>query len=243
MYIALAQKLLEARKHKQERDLLASFIEKELRDKKFEISFESKAVSIDEEKHQVTFVMSTSNIDRHGDIIDQNTWILSHFEKNPAFFLQHRSDEFPIGKWLKIWFEADPENPGQQRMLGTAEFRVEYEDAARAFNHVKNGDMNMVSVGFIPHRIEYDEEKDAFILYDCELLECSLVGIGSNRQALAKEKEKSDDPVQAAHDAAIEARNALDEHIKKSHQDALVIAHLKAYNNLSQAIRRLETKN
>ena len=77
-------------------------------------------------------------------------------------------------------------------LVGTAEFRVEFEDASRAFRHVESGDMNAVSVGFIPHRVEYDEEKDCFILFDCELLECSLVGVGSNRQALSKASDIRD---------------------------------------------------
>lgn len=204
--------------------------------KKIEIQISHKAISIDEEKKIATFVMSTSNIDRHGDIIDQDSWIIKYFEQNPAFFLQHRSDNFPLGRWVKIWFEADPDNnDGKNRMVGDAYFATEIdEDAKRAWDHVVDGNLNMVSVGFIPHRVEYDEEKDAFVLYDCELLECSLVGIGSNRQALIKDNE-----VKEVRATAIEAREALDKKIKASDNNN-VIKHLKAREDLNKAIRRMK---
>lgn len=209
--------------------------------KKLTVEFAREAISIDEEKKQVTFVMSTETVDRHGDIIDQESWILDWFRMNPFFALQHNADQFPIGKWLPetVKLEADPDNIGKQRLVGTAEFRVKYEDAARAFDHVLEGDMNMVSVGFIPHRIDYDEVRDAFILLDCELLECSLVGIGSNRFALAKAAE---DDRQGAQDALVESRTFLDKHIKTLEDNKEVIAFTKAREMVNQALRRIEIK-
>lgn len=200
--------------------------------KKLEVQITRKAVSIDEEKKQVTFVMSTSNIDRHGDIVDQDSWILDYFRQSPMFFLNHDSDDFPIGKWVEISLQPDPENVGKNMLVGVAEFRVEFPDADRAFKHVVAGDMNAVSVGFIPHRVDYDEARDAFVLFDCELLECSLVGVGSNRQALVKSTD-------IVLDTAIEARKLLDEQIKKSNNN-IVIKHLKAREALNKAIRQLK---
>lgn len=222
----LAQKLLEQRRQRAA-DMVG---------KKVEIQISGKAVSIDKEKNTAVFVMSTETVDRHGDIIDQASWMLDHFNSNPAFFLQHRSDQFPIGKWLKIWLEADPNNVGKQRLVGEAEFRVKYEDAARAFDHVIEGDLNMVSVGFIPHRIDYDENTDAFVLYDCELLECSLVGIGSNRYALVKDKDQE---IAAARSQAIEVTEALGEVIHNGTPNE-VVRRLKARDMLQKAIRRMK---
>lgn len=219
----LAQKMIDERKNKAV----------EMIGKKLEVCISRKTISIDEDKKTVTFVMSTSNIDRHGDIIDQDSWILTHFLKSPMMFLQHRSDEFPIGKWTEVHFEDDPDNAGKKMLVGTAEFATEiYDQAKLAFDMVKGGFMQAVSVGFIPHRVDYDENTDAFILFDCELLECSLVGVGSNRQALAKE-------VDEARDNAIESKKLLDEQIRKS-ENTKVIAHLKARESLNKAIRRLK---
>lgn len=158
--------------------------------KRVDVEVYTKAISIDTEKHTATFVMSTASIDRHGDIVDQETWNLKHFLKNPAFFWGHRSNEFPLGKWLSVSIEADPDSTGNMMLVGTAEFAVDvHADIKRAWDHVVRGDLNMVSVGFIPHVVDYDEDKDAFVLKNCELMECSLVGIGANRNALIKDSD------------------------------------------------------
>lgn len=204
--------------------------------KKLEVQIARKAISIDAEKKQVTFVMSSSNTDRHGDVIDQDSWILDYFFKSPMFFLQHRSDEFPIGKWLPetLKFEIDPEHEGEKLMVCTAEFATEiYDQADLAFKMVEGGFMNAVSVGFIPHVVDYDENKDVFVLKSCELMECSLVGIGSNRQALAKEVTVED-----AKAKTLEAKEAIDNVIKIAENNA-VIHHLKARESLNKALRRM----
>lgn len=220
----LAAKLLEERKQKA----------LEMVGKKIEVQISHKAISIDLEKKTAIFVMSTANRDRHGDIVDQNTWITRYFLENPAFYFQHRTaDTFPLGRWLRVWFEADPDNEGQQRMLGEAYFAIDIDpDAKRAWDHVVDGNLNMVSVGFIPHRVDYDEEKDAFILYDCELLECSLVGIGSNRQALVKSAD-------SVRDALITNKEILDEVIKEDNIK-VVSSHYEARRLLDKAIRQLK---
>lgn len=214
----------------------------EMTGKNMAILVETKAVSIDSEKKQATFVISTEQIDRHGDIIDQASIIDTYFRLNPYFALQHRSDEFPIGKWLvdTLAREADPNNPGKLRTICTAEFRVEFEDAARAFRHVEEGDMNMVSVGFIPHRVEYDEVRDAFVLYDWELIEVSLVGIGSNRGALVKTWTEEDDARSVPDIATIleKGKTQLEETIKAG-DNTKVIAALRARTLLTKAIRHI----
>jgi HK97 family phage prohead protease len=231
--LSIEQKLFEARQGGKE--LIGAFLEKEVIGKKFEISFQSKALSIDKEKHTAEFVMSSPEIDRHGDIIDQDSWILDYFRQNPGFYWQHNSDDFPLGSWEDIRLEAYPPSPDKKQLVGHARFDIDIEpNADRAWKHLEKGNLSMVSVGFIPHRIEYDEVKDAFILYECELLECSLVGIGSNRQAFIK----SEDPKQRAKDAVVEARNAIDEQIRKN-DNTRVIAHLRVREDLNKAMRRL----
>lgn len=198
-----------------------------------------KAISIDEKEHTATFVMSTENIDRHGDVVEQESWILKYFNENPGFYFQHRTgDSFPLGRWIKVWLESDPENPGKQRLVGTAKFSVEIdEDAKRAWDHVVAGNLNMVSVGFIPHKVDYSEERDCFVLSECELMECSLVGIGSNRQALIKDKEP--ETKEEVREALINNKDVLDAVIK-SDTTKVVSSHLKARSLLHKAIRQLK---
>lgn len=162
----------------------------DLQGKLYEIEIARKAVSIDEENYRATFVMSTATIDRHGDIVDQDSWILEHFLANPAFFWGHRSNDFPLGKWVDVRLENDPDVEGAKMLVGEAEFAIDvHPDIKRAWDHVVRGDLNMVSVGFIPHIVDYDEKQDAYVLKSCELMECSLVGIGANRRALVKSED------------------------------------------------------
>lgn len=190
-----------------------------------------KAVSINEEKKTAVFVMSTTDIDRHGDIVDQLSWILEHFNANPSFYFQHESYDFPIGKWLKVGLEDDPNNEGMKMLVGEAEFATEiYDKAQLAFDMVKGGYMNMCSVGFIPHRVEYDEKRDAFTLYDCELLECSLVGTGSNRRALVRGVEA----------VIIEVKDVLEAELKINPVAINAARKLKAVHLLNQAVRQIK---
>lgn len=199
--------------------------------KRLDVDIAQKAVSIDKEKHTAIFVMSTSSVDRHGDVVEQESWMLEHFMKNPAFFWGHRSNDFPLGKWLRVWLEADPENVGKQMLVGEAEFAVDvHEDIQRAWDHVVRGDLNMVSVGFIPHVVDYDENTDCFVLKQCELMECSLVGIGSNRRATIK----STDPV----DTLIEAKAQLEESIEP--EDPTANRKRNALAMINKAIRNIK---
>lgn len=221
----------------------------EMSGKKITKSFPTKAIAVDKENKTATFIMSTESIDRHGDIVDQESINFNHFTKNPAFYWQHQSNDFPLGSWEEWWQDENPEIEGTLMTLGKARFDTDIEpNAERAFNHVERGNLRMVSIGFIPHRVDYDEEKDAFILYDCELLECSLVGIGSNRDALITDAEKSaknekedvdnEAKEESAKDKAIDAQRALQKEILDEENRRVYKKH-KAHKLISQAIRNL----
>lgn len=198
--------------------------------KRIDIDIAQKSVSINKEKHTATFVMSTSSVDRHGDIVDQDSWVLDHFILNPALFFNHRSSDYPLGKWLRVWLEVDASNPNNRLLMGEAEFAVDvHEDIQRAWDHLVRGDLNMVSVGFIPGAVDYDEEKDCFVLSLCELMECSLVGIGSNRRALIK----SNDVVQNL----IDIKSQLEDAIVAT--DPAITRKKNAIANMHKAIRQL----
>lgn len=206
----------------------------ELQGKRYDMEVATKAVSIDEKAKTATFIMSTATIDRHGDIVEQESWKLDHFLSNPAFFWGHRSNEFPLGKWIDVHFEDDPEMEGEKMMVGTAEFAVDVDpQIQRAWDHVVRGDLNMVSVGFIPHVVDYDEDKDAFVLKSCELLECSLVGIGANRRALVKGETD-------VRQQLIEAKTTIEEEVEETTADPATARKQRAMYHLNKAIRQLQ---
>ena len=153
-------------------------------------NIKSELDSVDSKNATAVFVLSTVDVDRHGDVVDQDTWQLENFLKNPVFLEQHNSSEFPLGKFVEIWTEEDPNRTdGAKRLVGKVQFAVEeYERAKVAFAMVANGFMNAVSVGFIPNDVEYNDSVGAFILRECELLEVSLVSVPANPMALAKMK-------------------------------------------------------
>jgi HK97 family phage prohead protease len=200
--------------------------------KRVDLDVVTKAISIDEKNHTVIFVMSTATPDRHGDIVDQASWITKHFDKNAPFFWGHRSNEFPLGKWLRIWLENDPEIEGEKMLVGEAEFAVDlHPDILRAWQHVVRGDLNMVSVGFIPHIVDYDEDRDAFVLKQCELLECSLVGIGANRRALVKGEAEEE-----IKQSLIDTKKKIEESIEET--DPAISRKKNAITLLNKAIRQ-----
>lgn len=212
----------------------------DLKGSKITRSFATKQIPVDEEEKTATFVMSTSSIDRQNEKVDQDSWILEHFRKAPRFFLQHKSDEMPIGKWKRIWFEEDPNNEGEKRMMGKAEFATEiYDQAELAFDMVKGGYLNSVSVGFIPNEVEFDEEKDIFKLSECELFECSLVGVPSNRDSLLRDQGDIAEQGKSAREDAIKAKKKLQSQIEKKKDDEVIEA-LKARENLNKAIRNMK---
>ena len=174
---------------------------------------ESKVDSIDEKKKTATFVLSTSDVDRHGDIIEQSSWQLDNFKSNPVFLEQHKSDEFALGQFEELWFENDDNNEGNTKLMGRVKFATEIYDRAKiAFELVKEGFMRTVSVGFIPHDIDYIEDKDAFVLRDCELLEVSLVSVPANSMAVVRAKSAGIDTDTYFSDLKTEAKaKAIDD--------------------------------
>jgi HK97 family phage prohead protease len=172
------------------------FEAKDIIGKKFEIK--SELESVDTENATAVFVLSTVDIDRHGDVVDQETMNFKNFMNNPVFLEQHMSWEFPLGKFVEIWQEEDPNRDDNAlRTVGKVKFAVEeYERAKVAFALVANGFMTAVSVGFIPHDVKYMKPEGSddgfFLMKDCELLEVSLVSVPANPHALAKMVNKAD---------------------------------------------------
>lgn len=114
-------------------------------------------------------------------------------------------------------------------LMGEAEFAVDvHQDIKRAWDHVVRGDINMVSVGFIPGVVEYDETRDLFILKQCELMECSLVGIGANRRAMIKDTTE----------VLIEAKNTIEATVPDTPVE--VIRRRNAMALINKAIRQYQ---
>lgn len=134
-------------------------------------------------------VFSTSDMDRHGDIVLQN-WELENYKANPVILNSHNSFDATevVGKATSI-------NVVEGKLVGEIEFAVEANPKAKVIHDLyAGGFLKAFSVGFIAK-----EYIDAGIISLAELLEISAVSVPANQMALAKAKginvealEKSD---------------------------------------------------
>lgn len=133
--------------------------------------------SIDEKNRTVTFVVSDGNVDRHGESLNPNGWMVKNYMNNPVVLFGHKYDELPIGKTIKFWVENANE------VLATIEMAT-HEYAEKVWTLIKGGFLKATSVGFIPKELD---EKGEFTWSQMELLEISVVPIPANPRALAKD--------------------------------------------------------
>jgi len=127
-----------------------------------------------------TFVISDASVDRYGDVIEAAGWKLAEFKRNPVALFGHDAAQ-PIGVWRNVRVEGDA-------LLGDLEFlpagRSPRVDELRAF--VETGMLRAVSVGFYPLASEpVGDGKPGQRFTGSNLIECSLVSIPANPNALA----------------------------------------------------------
>jgi HK97 family phage prohead protease len=145
-----------------------------------------------QEERWVDVVASTEALDRHNTVIDQASWNLKAFKKNPQIFWNHNqygyyggrpTDDLPIGRATNIKLE----NNELSMRIHFATAKVT-EMAERVFQGFVEKVLRAVSVGFRPASVEKVEKGDKvhYRLIGCELREVSVVPIGSNPEALAR---------------------------------------------------------
>jgi len=125
------------------------------------------------------FVISDGSLDRHGTRINPKGWDLSNFKKNPIALFGHDS-RFPIGTWANIRTEGD-------KLVATLKLAAKgtSQRIDEIISLVEQGVLRATSVGFSV--IKYGTAgKDEFDFLEQELMETSVVAVGSNTNALAK---------------------------------------------------------
>lgn len=124
-----------------------------------------------------TYVMSDESVDRMGDVIEAKGWKLGHFQRNPIALFNHKSD-FPIGHWTDVKVEGD-RLVGKLNLLpaGISERLDEIRAAVDA------GVLRAVSVGFSATKAE-PLSNGGLRFKETELVECSLVSVPANPNAL-----------------------------------------------------------
>ncbi len=139
------------------------------------------------EGEPMTFVLSTEEVDRHGDVIAASGWHLDSYSRNPVFLWAHDYARPVIGKASEVWKES-------HSLLARVEF-APTAFAQEIASLYRAGFQRGVSVGFKPLRYEERRhEKTGALLglrfLEQELLETSAVPVPSNRSALRRALEE-----------------------------------------------------
>lgn len=124
------------------------------------------------------FILSDGTRDRHGTRINPNGWRLKSFKKNPIALFGHDS-RFPIGTWTDIRVENNKLIAKLKLAAKGTSYRIN-----EIISLIEQGILRAVSVGFSVVKAG-DPAKDEYEYLEQELLETSVVAIGSNPNALS----------------------------------------------------------
>lgn len=133
------------------------------------------------------FVISDGALDRHGTKINPKGWDLGNFKKNPIALFGHDS-RFIIGTWSNVRNEGS-------KLVATLNLAAKGTSARidEIISLIEQGILRAASVGF--NVIKYGTPgKDEFDFVEQEMIETSIVGIGSNPNALAKARALKTSP-------------------------------------------------
>ncbi|OBQ58035.1 hypothetical protein EFV37_13180 [Mesorhizobium loti] len=140
---------------------------------------------------QVRAIVSTGELDRMGDIIDQAGIKLDAFRRSPTVLWQHDSDH-PIAKALSVSMEG-----------GKLVALVQFPDVGvsaksdEVYGLIKAGIINSTSIGFMPLKsvpIDPSKPYGGLRFISCELLEFSFVSVAANAGALITGRSVSKTP-------------------------------------------------
>ncbi len=121
-------------------------------------------------------VVSTADVDRQGDSVNQQGWDLSFFKSNPVVLWAHDYGSLPIGVCTSIEVQNG-------KLVAEGKFApMEANPFAQQVRKLYElGMVRATSVGFIPK--EYDQNNNS-VISKSELLEFSFVPVPANPHAL-----------------------------------------------------------
>ena len=124
-----------------------------------------------------SFVVSTGDVDRHGESIDQKGWDLEFYRLNPVVLWAHDYNALPIGK-------TDTIEVKDGKLVATGHFAsAEANPFAQQVRKLyEEGIINTASVGLIA------KEAKSNVITKAELLEWSFVPVPANANAVRLSK-------------------------------------------------------
>lgn len=162
---------------------------------KYNKYYKVEVKDIDTQKNTLTAVISTSKVDRDGDIVDPEAFKkrIKSYKEHPVLLSSHdyRTLTKQIGKAVDISVEDKAVNAKFEYFVGQGNPEADW-----AWFLAQKG-IASFSIGFMGHAFEWIKEKDAEgneritgrKFTDIELLEVSQVLVPSNRGALQMQAE------------------------------------------------------
>jgi len=143
------------------------------------------------ENRVIRFVGSDESVDRDGDEIMIDGWMIDSYLKNPVAFFGHESNRFPVGKSIAVTIDKrakqlifDIKFPTIEELsTNPATPSAHALDVDAIYNMAKLGVLNCVSVGF--RGIDYTPTATGRKFTKQELMEISIVPIPANANAVA----------------------------------------------------------
>ena len=163
-------------------------------------AFSSDVTMKADEERVVVAKISTTSVDREGDVVLPSGLKLQDFRKNPVVLLNHDSGRLPIGRALAVKRTSDAVIAKVQFAARPAEHPESAEWIPDTVHSLfKQGILRAFSVGFIPTDMRPANDKDQKrygedvrrIITQWKLMEFSVVPIPANQDALALEVAKS----------------------------------------------------
>ena len=121
---------------------------------------------------KVNFTVSSGALDRDGDTVAPDGWVLDHYRKNPVVLWHHDSSIPPIAK-----SESIDVVDGQLKAVTVFPKKGDYPFADTVFNLLQGGFVRMASVGFQP--LEKEPSEKGIDFKKQELYEWSILPIGA----------------------------------------------------------------
>lgn len=136
----------------------------------------SAVESVSDTDRRVRFCISTNDVDRDNDTIDQSGWDLSNYMRSPVVLWAHSHHDLPIAKCVMLGVENG-------KLMATAEFAT-HAFAETVYQLVKGGFLSATSVGFRTLEYVRNEQRNGIDFKRMELLEFSVVPVPANQHAL-----------------------------------------------------------
>lgn len=137
-------------------------------------------VKVPGQENVLQFAISSAAVDRDQDTIDVGGWKLANYKKNPVVLFSHDYRQPPVARSLRTWRQD-----GKLKSKAAFTPKDLYPFGYMIYEMYKEKFLNATSVGFVPMKWEFNEDRKFGIDFsEQELLEYSAVPVPSNPEAL-----------------------------------------------------------